>query len=86
MLLGLMLAAATVSGSSNVDYGALGARKGAALFVPLLIPVFVLAVPFVDLLLAIAAGPGRGGRSSSPTRSTCTTGCSTSGTRTAGPC
>jgi UDP-GlcNAc:undecaprenyl-phosphate GlcNAc-1-phosphate transferase len=53
MLLGLMLAAATVSGSSNVDYGALGARKGAALFVPLLIPVFVLAVPFVDLLLAI---------------------------------
>jgi UDP-GlcNAc:undecaprenyl-phosphate GlcNAc-1-phosphate transferase len=55
MLLGLMLAAATTSGTGGtIDYSALSAANVLALFFPLLIPVFVLAVPFVDLVLAIA--------------------------------
>jgi UDP-GlcNAc:undecaprenyl-phosphate GlcNAc-1-phosphate transferase len=55
MLLGLLLAAATTSGTGGtIDYSDLQSRQVAALFFPLLIPVFALAVPFVDLLLAIA--------------------------------
>lgn len=55
MLLGLMLAAATTSGTGGtIHYSDLEARQVVALFFPLLIPIFVLAVPFIDLLLAIA--------------------------------
>ena len=55
MLLGLMLAAATTSGTAKANlFIDQKAQEVAALFFPLLIPALVLAVPFVDLLLAIA--------------------------------
>ena len=53
MLLGLMLAAATTSGTGKPNLYLAKSSDLAALFFPLLIPVLVLAVPFVDLLLAI---------------------------------
>jgi UDP-GlcNAc:undecaprenyl-phosphate GlcNAc-1-phosphate transferase len=53
MLLGLLLAAAVTSGTTSFDSTAIGARRGATFFFPVLLPLTVLAVPFVDLLLAV---------------------------------
>ncbi len=57
MLLGLMLAAAMMSGTGLVDPNAIGPNsigdKGSGFLFPVLLPLPVLAVPFVDLLLAV---------------------------------
>jgi UDP-GlcNAc:undecaprenyl-phosphate GlcNAc-1-phosphate transferase len=55
MLLGLLLAAAVTSGTSMFDPAAarIDAQRSATFFFPVLLPLAVLAVPFVDLLLAI---------------------------------
>jgi UDP-GlcNAc:undecaprenyl-phosphate GlcNAc-1-phosphate transferase len=54
MVVGLMLAASAASATTSADpqsfHGALGSL---ALYIPLLIPLAVLALPFLDLLLAI---------------------------------
>src|SRR5438552_1725774 len=55
MLLGLMLSAATVSLLGRIDPNAItGPGEYFPALLPLLIPVAVLAVPLVDLLLAVA--------------------------------
>ncbi|MDR1998796.1 MAG: undecaprenyl/decaprenyl-phosphate alpha-N-acetylglucosaminyl 1-phosphate transferase, partial [Frankiaceae bacterium] len=55
MLLGLMLAAAATTASSGTDPQAAGRLMGSLpLALPLLIPALVLAVPFLDFLLAVA--------------------------------
>jgi UDP-GlcNAc:undecaprenyl-phosphate GlcNAc-1-phosphate transferase len=54
MLIGLMLSAALTSATGTIEFGTLQATEKTAFFVPFLIPVLVLVVPFVDLLLAIA--------------------------------
>ena len=54
MLLGLMLAAATVSLTGRVDPNAVKAADFLPALLPLLMPVAILAVPLVDLLLAVA--------------------------------
>jgi UDP-GlcNAc:undecaprenyl-phosphate GlcNAc-1-phosphate transferase len=61
MLLGLILAAATVSLTGRVDPNALQAADFAPALLPLLMPVAVLAVPLVDLVLAVLRRT-RGGR------------------------
>ena len=53
MLLGLVLAAATVSLTGQLDPNALPADDFAPGLLPLLLPLGVFAVPFVDLLLAV---------------------------------
>jgi len=53
MLIGLLLAASTVSLTGQLDPGAVGTLALAPALLPLLLPVAVLAVPFVDLLLAV---------------------------------
>jgi len=53
MLLGLMLSAATVSLLGRLDPNAVTSGEYVPALLPLLIPVAVLAVPLVDLLLAI---------------------------------
>ena len=53
MLIGLMLAAAATSGTGQFDFTALRGQDVAAFLTPILVPVIVLVVPFVDLLLAI---------------------------------
>jgi len=53
MLLGLVLAAATISLTGTVDPSTIPAHDFAAALLPLILPVAVLAVPLVDLVLAI---------------------------------
>jgi UDP-GlcNAc:undecaprenyl-phosphate GlcNAc-1-phosphate transferase len=53
MLLGLLLAAAITSGTTTFDPTTIGTGRGATFFFPVLLPLTVLAVPFVDLLLAV---------------------------------
>jgi UDP-GlcNAc:undecaprenyl-phosphate GlcNAc-1-phosphate transferase len=61
MLVGLMLSAAAVTATSTADPQAF---TGAGLFLPialpLLIPLAVLAVPFIDLLLAVVRRASKG--------------------------
>ena len=86
MLIGLMLAGAVTSLTGQFNYSTLPASTTFPALLPLLLPVAVLAVPFVDLLLAVSAGPAPGARPSPPTRRTCTTGCWRSATATPGRC
>jgi UDP-GlcNAc:undecaprenyl-phosphate GlcNAc-1-phosphate transferase len=53
MLLGLFLAAATVSLTGRVDPNAVKAADFLPALLPLLMPIAVLAVPLIDLLLAV---------------------------------
>jgi UDP-GlcNAc:undecaprenyl-phosphate GlcNAc-1-phosphate transferase len=54
MLVGLMLSAAATTATTNADpQGFNGGLRALPLFLPLLIPIAVLAIPFIDLLLAI---------------------------------
>ena len=54
MPLGLVLASAMTSVTGQFDYAGLSKFDRVPLLVPLLVPLAVLAVPFVDLLLAVA--------------------------------
>jgi UDP-GlcNAc:undecaprenyl-phosphate/decaprenyl-phosphate GlcNAc-1-phosphate transferase len=61
MLVGIMLSAAATTATTSVDPQQLGGALGSLpLLLPLLIPVAVLAIPFVDLLLAIIRRVHRG--------------------------
>lgn len=62
MLIGLMLAAATTSLTGQLDPNSLRAADLFPALLPLLLPLAVLAVPFVDLLLAVVRR-ARAGRS-----------------------
>jgi len=61
MLVGLMLAAAAVSGTGQTDSQTLESAAGLLpLMLPLLIPVAVLFIPFIDLLMAVVRRTRRG--------------------------
>jgi UDP-GlcNAc:undecaprenyl-phosphate GlcNAc-1-phosphate transferase len=60
MLVGLLLSAAAVTATTNADPQAFVGVGSLPLALPLLIPVAVLAVPFVDLLLAVLRRVARG--------------------------
>jgi UDP-GlcNAc:undecaprenyl-phosphate GlcNAc-1-phosphate transferase len=61
MVLGLVLSAAATSATTSADPQAFnGALGSLALYLPLLVPLSVLALPFVDLLLAVARRVRRG--------------------------
>ena len=62
MLIGLMLAASVVSLTGQFTYANLPAGGSLPVLLPLLLPFAVLAVPFVDLLLAVVRRT-RAGRS-----------------------
>ena len=54
---------------------------------PLVLPLAILALPFLDLVLAFVRRTYAGQVVvRAPTSSTCTTGCSSAGTASAGPC
>jgi UDP-GlcNAc:undecaprenyl-phosphate/decaprenyl-phosphate GlcNAc-1-phosphate transferase len=53
MVVGLLLAAATTTATTSTDPATLQSFGAVPLFLPLLIPLAVLALPFVDLLLAV---------------------------------
>ena len=62
MLIGLMLAAAVTSLTGQVSYANLPPSAGLPVLIPLLLPFAVLAVPFIDLALAVVRRT-RAGRS-----------------------
>lgn len=62
MLIGLLLAASTITTTGQLDYGAVSPTALFPAILPLLLPIAVLAVPFVDLLLAVVRRT-RAGRS-----------------------
>jgi len=62
MLIGLMLAAAATAATGRADPQTFGSSDVLPLVLPLLIPLAVLAVPFVDLVLAVLRR-ARAGRS-----------------------
>ena len=53
MLLGLLLSAATISLTGNVDPATVSEADLAPAFFPILLPIAVLVVPLLDLLLAV---------------------------------
>jgi UDP-GlcNAc:undecaprenyl-phosphate GlcNAc-1-phosphate transferase len=61
MVLGLLLSAAATSATTSADPAAFDTALGSVgLYLPLLVPVSVLALPFVDLLLAVLRRVRRG--------------------------
>lgn len=60
MLLGLLLAAATISMTGNVDPSQVSSDQLTATLLPLLLPFAVLLLPFLDLLLAVVRRTRRG--------------------------
>jgi UDP-GlcNAc:undecaprenyl-phosphate GlcNAc-1-phosphate transferase len=61
MLVGLILSAGATTATTNADPQAFSDALGSLpLALPLLIPIAVLAVPFVDLLLAVVRRVARG--------------------------
>ena len=53
MLLGLLLASAAITLTGQVDPNAISAESRGPTLLPLLLPFAVLAIPLVDLLLAV---------------------------------
>jgi UDP-GlcNAc:undecaprenyl-phosphate GlcNAc-1-phosphate transferase len=53
MLIGLLLAATVTSVTGEVSYGGIAGADKLPSLIPLFVPLLVLAVPFVDLLLAV---------------------------------
>jgi UDP-GlcNAc:undecaprenyl-phosphate/decaprenyl-phosphate GlcNAc-1-phosphate transferase len=53
MLIGLLLAATVTSVTGEVSYGGIAGADRLPSLIPLFVPLLVLAVPFVDLLLAV---------------------------------
>lgn len=60
MLIGLMLAAAATTASSQADPQSLGIKGALPLYLPLILPLAVLALPLFDLLLAVIRRLRRG--------------------------
>jgi UDP-GlcNAc:undecaprenyl-phosphate GlcNAc-1-phosphate transferase len=61
MVVGLVLAAAATSATTSADPQAFDSALGSlAFYLPLLIPVAVLALPFIDLVLAVVRRVSRG--------------------------
>jgi UDP-GlcNAc:undecaprenyl-phosphate GlcNAc-1-phosphate transferase len=60
MLVGLILSAGATTATTNADPQAFSGVGSLPLALPLLIPIAVLAVPFVDLVLAVIRRVARG--------------------------
>lgn len=53
MLIGLILAASTVSFAGQIDFGAVDTENLSPVLLPLLLPLAAVAAPFLDMVLAI---------------------------------
>ncbi|NLE72498.1 MAG: undecaprenyl/decaprenyl-phosphate alpha-N-acetylglucosaminyl 1-phosphate transferase [Actinomycetales bacterium] len=60
MLIGLTIAAAAIHVTGQVETASLPTRQGFPAFLPLLLPVFVLLLPLVDMALAVLRRVGAG--------------------------
>ena len=88
MLLGLLLAASTISLTGQLDPSQLTDGQGGLmpLVLPLVLPLAILALPFLDLTWPSSGGPTPVAGGSYRTSSTCTTGCSSGATASGAPC
>jgi UDP-GlcNAc:undecaprenyl-phosphate GlcNAc-1-phosphate transferase len=68
MLVGLILSAATITSVSNVDPQAFGSKATIPLYLPLVLPLAVLALPLGDLTLAVIRRLRRGQSPFAPDR------------------
>ena len=66
MLIGLLLAASMTSVTGEVSYGGVAGTSALPSLIPLAVPLAVLAVPFLDLLLAVVRRTRRGRSPFSP--------------------
>ena len=66
MLCGLLLSAAATTASSQVDPQSLGIKGALPLYLPLILPIMVLAFPLFDLALAVIRRLSRGQSPFSP--------------------
>ena len=53
LTLGLLLSAATITLTGNVDPSEVTANQVTAVFLPLVVPIAVLLLPFLDMVLAV---------------------------------
>lgn len=53
MLIGLLLAASTIRVTGQVDPALLGDQRALATFLPIILPIAVMALPLLDLMLAV---------------------------------
>ena len=72
LLLGLLLATSTISLTGQIDSTALTARGGGLVpaYLPIVVPLMVLAIPFLDLVMGYVRGHGEGRGSSLRTSNT----------------
>jgi UDP-GlcNAc:undecaprenyl-phosphate GlcNAc-1-phosphate transferase len=66
MMIGLLLAASMTSVTGEVSYGGVAGTSALPSLIPLAVPLAVLAVPFLDLLLAVVRRTRRGSSPFSP--------------------
>ncbi len=87
LTLGLLLSAATITLTGNVDPGEVSANEVSAAFLPILVPLSVGCCSRCSTCCSPScAAPARGSAPGTRTPCTCTTGCCGSATATAGPC
>jgi UDP-GlcNAc:undecaprenyl-phosphate GlcNAc-1-phosphate transferase len=53
LMLGLLLAAATISMTGNIDPGQVGGNPSVAILLPVVLPLAILSLPLLDVLLAV---------------------------------
>ena len=53
LMLGLLLAAATISMTGNIDPSQVGGNPSVAIFLPVILPLAILSLPLLDVLLAV---------------------------------
>jgi UDP-GlcNAc:undecaprenyl-phosphate/decaprenyl-phosphate GlcNAc-1-phosphate transferase len=53
LMLGLLLAAATISMTGNIDPGQVGGNPSVAIMLPVVLPLAIISLPLLDVLLAV---------------------------------
>jgi len=53
LMLGLLLAAATISMTGNIDPGQVGGNPSVAILLPVVLPLAIISLPLLDVLLAV---------------------------------
>ena len=66
LMLGLLLAAATITMTGNIDPGQVGGNPSVAIMLPVVLPLAILSLPLLDVLLAVVRRTRAGRRPWAP--------------------
>ena len=66
LMLGLLLAAATITMTGNIDPGQVGGNPSVAILLPVVLPLAILSLPLLDVLLAVVRRTRAGRRPWAP--------------------